>query len=1380
MSYEVGKLYIQFDADGRPYIQGLKDIDRRTQQFQRDQQSAFDRFGSKLGSAIKTGMAVGAAAVVAGGVAITRSLIKAAASYEYEMSRIKAVTKASDAQVALMSKHAIQLGKDTVFSAGEAAQGMNELAKAGVSIPNIVGGAIQSTLALASAGELEVARAAEIVSNAMNVFGLAGDQAMRVADAMATAANDSSLEVEDLALSFAYAGPMAAQLGIPLEQVIASLAELGNVGIKGEMAGTGLRGMLASLISPSQVARDAMADLNVELADTEGNIKPLPDILDEFRDGLAGMTEAQQMELLGKIFDTQQLGVAMQLIKGGSEDLEEWTEKVSEAGEAERVAAEKMDNFKGSVEQLRGSAETLAIKAGTPLINWLREGVDGLTEATNWAADFYEELTNLSGWEGADLTGKLKIAWDKLEEDFTTWFEGMNPIPAKVYPVFEQDGFGKTQLEEMIGVPNAVIKAEIEFAESRDTGEEKLMAMGAKIGRGAADLMLGVLGATDSDSVWAKAGKAIAEGFWQAFWGAVKMNPQERQEWNENTGGVAVPWNDEESGKASGKVYGDGFMEALWGVVSEGWKAVFGGDNPEVEEGAEQTGQKAADAMVVPLTERVSAAILSALGFDTTQQTQATDTGRRSGGAFFSGFSAEVQARLDAWKISPRSFFSLGSATGGGMTDAELMTMLGLGGGAYGDTGGLMPQTSAFWGMLHAAFPATSLISGYRASDPYPDHPSGTALDITVPGMQVALADAVARWAVNSGMARYVIWNRQTWWPGGGRTTYSHNNEDPHTSHLHIRTYDQGGVLPPGYTMAANWTGVPEVIVPASLTADIGDLIAAIKESVDADAEVADAILEKFSARSQLAESYTSRERARYGMMDAQGADSGALATQLGVVMDLLNDQIEEATAQLQAAKDAGLPQEDINALAGSLFDLRAEAADTAAEIEDLAMGPLRDLADAFGDLASRADSLMSLYGNSSDAYALQSGVFPDLMGALGGGYQTSLDMMSAATTPDDIRGFANDALGGLSDMFSAERDQLDRALDEATDIIDRAQDDWEKAWDARGEAIEDEHDREMAKLDEQEKAVQKKYDAQIQALRDYQDELQQAWEEEDRQEALRKLRRDLQELEAQGYYTEEDVRRMRDLREQIEAEAESLSREQQLEGIAARIAELERSEEEQVKAIELLRQQEQERYDTIVEAHEKEQEEKDRFFEQQREDAKAAYQAELDALVTKYASMMQTVIEQETKLLGEQGAYYNAGYALGKSFADGLLASIEAEIIPAASAAASGAADFLELNSPARLGDLSTLDHWWDDFAAMLTAPLRQDFMTPVMQDFTAPVMEGFHPEGRDGGSPRRMEVVIMGDPVQQPAIPEIARAVARELENQYIQVSDSWGRPR
>ncbi len=476
---------------------------------------------------------------------------------------------------------------------------------------DILGGGIQGTLALAASGEREVARAAEIASNAMNVFGLSGQQVMTVADALSAAANASSLEVEDLAMSLQYIGPVASQLKIPMEQVVAALAELAQVGIKGDMAGTGIRGMLNSLISPSSVARDAMADLGVEIADTAGNIKPLGGILDEFKQGLDGLTEQEKLDKLGRIFDSQQLGVAMQLISEGSGSLEEWTKQVSVSGEAQRVAQTKMDNFQGSIEELRGSLETLSIKAGTPLIKWLRGVVDGATDAANTVIDFWDDLQNISGWEGADFTGKIKIAWNKLTEDFEAWFEGQNPMPLKVYPVFTISEDGRRQLEGMESVPMGVFQAEVQFVESRDTGEEKLMAMGAKIGRGLADFLVGVAG-MGGDSVWAKAGKALADGFWLGFKSGLTLTPEEQRAYQAKVGASTVtPFSDPETleaaGKSEGTIYGGGFFSAAWGVISELWKTIFSSKETtqDVEDESSSLGAISGTAMVTGIAPKL-------------------------------------------------------------------------------------------------------------------------------------------------------------------------------------------------------------------------------------------------------------------------------------------------------------------------------------------------------------------------------------------------------------------------------------------------------------------------------------------------------------------------------------------------------------------------------------------------------------------------------------------------------------------------------------------------------------------------------------------------------------------------------------------------------
>jgi TP901 family phage tail tape measure protein len=1238
MSNEVGKLYISFDADGKPYINGLQELDRKTKAFSRDQQTAFDKLGSKLGSAIKTGMAVGASAVVAGGVLITKSLVKTAAAYEYEMSRIKAVTSATEAEMKAMSDLALKLGADTQFSAGEAAQGINELAKAGVSIAEIMGGGIQGTLALAASGELEVAWAAEIASNAMNVFSLSGEQVMTVADVLSSAAAASSLEVEDLAMSLQYIGPVASQIKIPMETVVGALAELAQMGIKGDMAGTGLRGMLNSLISPSSTAAEAMADLNVEMADAEGNIKPLPEILDDFADGLDGMTQQQKLDKLGRIFDTQQLGVAMQLIEGGSESLGEWTEAVSEKGEAERVATAKMDNFQGSVEQLRGSLETLLIRGGSPLIEWLRDGVDWLTEATNWAENFLTGLEDLEGWEGADLTGKIRIAWGDLERQFKEWFDGTGNAEYDIHAVIG-------------GV----------------SGEQKLSQMFESAGAAAGQFLLGVIGkeADAGDSVWMRAGKAIWGGFWEGLDSylaeGVKgfFEADTVGEGIESTGSlweanpVASLLGERGVFQQLGARIGAWIVEGLTGPESTG----------DMEDGGEAAGDAMGGAMVVPLTTRITSAILDALGVDTTGASRAT--GAEAGAAFESGFLSAlsdintlIQEKFDI----KASAYAKGKATAGGL-GLEL-------GSGMGDTGGMKPQTVAMLGRLGALFPI-NMVSGYRANDQFRDHPSGTAFDITWPGMGEGMGDAIARAAIAMG-ARYAIWDRETWWPGGGRTPYSYSSQDPHRDHIHIRTYDQGGVLEPGYTMAANWTGVPEVIVPASLTADIDALIDAIRVLVNADTDIAEGlkgqerdaqVIAAFADRMGLSGSYTSREQARYGMMESQGADDASLAAQLGVVLGTLVDSVAEAQAQLDAAKSLGLPQEEINGLAADLFDLRSEVADTEAELADLtdtteaAAQALRDTADAFGTAISQTGTLMDILGNASNGRARQDALSPYLMGLYGGSYNANLALMNSATGQSDILGYGSAALGDISSMFGTEQGAVERALDGTLDSISDSQELWEDAWQARADAAESSIDATIAALERQQTRMREAHKAELDELTSYYDEqlaaLTQSNDDLSREKARAAAREGITSLEAelrslygQGGLSGSDLSRIQSLRTQITKAKKSAAEQEAAWLLEDRRTELERQRDAAVATLtEQQKNEEASLARRLTTAQESAKIQRDALeaerktqldaYDRQRRDAEKAAQDSIDLLVNKYAAMAQAVMNGEATLLG-------------------------------------------------------------------------------------------------------------------------------------------------
>ena len=200
---------------------------------------AFDLLG-------KASLAIGVAA--AAGVALA---VAKYAEFDQAMSNVNAAVQGTAEEQRKLSEAALEAGASTVFSATESANAIEELAKAGISTSDILGGALAGSLDLASAGQLGVARAAEISATALQQFKLEGSEAGHVADVLAAGAGKAMGSVEDLANGLKFVGPVAASMGVSLEETTGVLALFAQQGIIGEQAGTGLRGVLASLTAPS-------------------------------------------------------------------------------------------------------------------------------------------------------------------------------------------------------------------------------------------------------------------------------------------------------------------------------------------------------------------------------------------------------------------------------------------------------------------------------------------------------------------------------------------------------------------------------------------------------------------------------------------------------------------------------------------------------------------------------------------------------------------------------------------------------------------------------------------------------------------------------------------------------------------------------------------------------------------------------------------------------------------------------------------------------------------------------------------------------------------------------------------------------------------------
>lgn len=346
-----------------------------------------------------------AAVLAVGGIAVAAMVGLSVAKYtEFDkaMSQTSAATMATAQEQHDLGEAALEAGADTAYSASEAAAAEEELAKAGQSVSDIVGGSLNGALALAAAGQLQVARSAEIMATTLTQFRLPASQAAHVSDVLAAGAGKAQGSVDDLSLALSYVGPLAGSVGFSLNETAGAIAYFATQGIIGEKAGTSLRGVLAGLQAPSAAASEELKKYKLNMFDANGQMLSLSGIAEQLHSKLGGLTEQERLAALGRIFGNESLNAATLLYEGGAAKIQEWTNNVNDAGYAAKQAAMRQDNLAGDVEKLGGAFDTALIRTGSGANDVLREMVQSVTALVDW----YGELPG-PVQEGALVLGIL-------------------------------------------------------------------------------------------------------------------------------------------------------------------------------------------------------------------------------------------------------------------------------------------------------------------------------------------------------------------------------------------------------------------------------------------------------------------------------------------------------------------------------------------------------------------------------------------------------------------------------------------------------------------------------------------------------------------------------------------------------------------------------------------------------------------------------------------------------------------------------------------------------------------------------------------------------------------------------------------------------------
>lgn len=306
--------------------------------------------------------------------------LKMAADFESAMNEFVANTGAAGTAFEEAKAKAIELGNASIFSAGESAKAMTELAKVGLDYQQIMEGAAEATVKLAAANGAQLAPAAAVVGDIINQFGLKAKDLGGIINSVSGTLVQSKLDFDGYRLAIGQAGGTAGALGVEFKEFNAVLAATASSFASGSDAGTSFKTFLQRL-TPNTVKTVALfKKFNLEFFDAKGNFLGLANAAEELQTKLGHLSDEGKNEVFGELFGTDAIRTALALMKQGGEGIEDMMKKL-EATDAADLAAVRVKGLNGALDQLKSAFETLAIAIGdSGLLQFMTDMTLKLTE----------------------------------------------------------------------------------------------------------------------------------------------------------------------------------------------------------------------------------------------------------------------------------------------------------------------------------------------------------------------------------------------------------------------------------------------------------------------------------------------------------------------------------------------------------------------------------------------------------------------------------------------------------------------------------------------------------------------------------------------------------------------------------------------------------------------------------------------------------------------------------------------------------------------------------------------------------------------------------------------------------------------------------------
>ena len=437
MAIDVGSAVGYLDLDISGFLAGLKSAQSEADTASKNIVTKIGNNFQSVGKSLETAGSTLTKKVTVPIVGLGTAAVKTTSSFESAMSKVSAISGATGGDLDKLNKKAQEMGAKTKFSATESAEAFQYMAMAGWKTGDMLDG-IEGIMSLAAADGLDLATTSDIVTDALTAFGLSAKDSGRFADVLAAASTNANTNVSMLGESFKYVAPVAGALGYSAEDTALALGLMANAGIKSSQAGTAMRAAISRLVKPTDEVAAAMDKYNVSLTNSDGTMKPLSQVMEELRQNLGGLSEAEQAQTAATLFGQEAMSGMLAIVNASDADFNKLSDAIGNAdGSAQRMADTMLNNLKGQMTLLKSALEGLAIQFGEILmpyikqfVIWLQNLVQKLQEMTT------EQKEQIVKWAAfAAAIGPVLLMFGKLASNISSIITTFGKVPAAITKV---------------------------------------------------------------------------------------------------------------------------------------------------------------------------------------------------------------------------------------------------------------------------------------------------------------------------------------------------------------------------------------------------------------------------------------------------------------------------------------------------------------------------------------------------------------------------------------------------------------------------------------------------------------------------------------------------------------------------------------------------------------------------------------------------------------------------------------------------------------------------------------------------------------------------------------------------------------------------------